>query len=94
MSFQLVGCFLGAGKLEARRHVKWFEAMDRDALKVMLQSATTLAERTEAVDVAVRLGMSLREIEEYLDWLDLNRRRNKTGLPDHSPLISHPDLSP
>jgi len=47
--------------------------MDRDALKVMLRSATTLAERTEAVDVAVRLGMSLGEIEEYLDWLDATR---------------------
>jgi hypothetical protein len=47
--------------------------MDRDALKVMLRSATTTAERTEAVEIAVRLGMSLREIEEYLDWLDLNR---------------------
>jgi DNA-binding transcriptional MerR regulator len=53
--------------------------MDRDALKVMLRSATTLAERTEAVQVAVRLGMSLREIEEYLDWLDATRRPRSDG---------------
>jgi hypothetical protein len=30
-------------------------------------------ERTEAVDTALSLGMPVREIEEYLDWLDVVR---------------------
>jgi hypothetical protein len=41
--------------------------------KLMLEHAGTFLERTEAVRVAVSLGMPLREIEEYLDWLDATR---------------------
>jgi hypothetical protein len=38
-----------------------------------LAYAATLRERTAAIQVAVSLGMSLNQIEEYLDWLDANR---------------------
>ena len=37
----------------------------------MLEHADTFLERTEAIKIALSLGMSLNEIEEYLDWLDL-----------------------
>ena len=41
--------------------------------KLMLEQAGTFLERTEAVRTALSLGMSAREIEEYLDWLDVAR---------------------
>jgi DNA-binding transcriptional MerR regulator len=41
--------------------------------KLMLEHAGTFLERTEAIRVALSLGMPLREIEEYLDWLDTTR---------------------
>ena len=39
----------------------------------MLEHAGTFLERAEAIRVALSLGMSLRDIEEYLDWLDATR---------------------
>jgi hypothetical protein len=41
--------------------------------KLMLEHAGTFLERAEAIHVALNLGMPLREIEEYLDWLDATR---------------------
>jgi hypothetical protein len=41
--------------------------------KLMLEHAGTFLERTEAIRVALSLGMPFREIEEYLDWLDATR---------------------
>ena len=41
--------------------------------KLMLEQAGTFLERTEAVRVAISLGMSLSDIEAYLDWLDSTR---------------------
>jgi DNA-binding transcriptional MerR regulator len=38
--------------------------------KLLLEQADTFLERKEAVKVALRLGMPLHKIEEYLDWLD------------------------
>ncbi len=38
--------------------------------KLILEHAETFLERSEAVRVAVSLGMPLCEIEEYLDWLE------------------------
>ncbi len=40
--------------------------------KLMLEQSSTFLDRTEAVKTAVSLGMSLHEIEEYLDWLDVS----------------------
>ncbi len=39
--------------------------------KLMLEQASTFLERSEAVEVALSLGMPLQEIEEYLDWLEI-----------------------
>jgi hypothetical protein len=47
--------------------------MAHEIAKLMLEHAGTFLERAEAVRVAISLGMPLREIEEYLDWLDMNR---------------------
>ena len=35
-----------------------------------IQAAATLGQRTDAVEAAVRGGVPLTRIEEYLDWLD------------------------
>ena len=49
--------------------------------KLLLEQAGTSIERTQAIAVAISLGMPLNEIEECLDWLDATR-----PLPeDHSP---------
>jgi DNA-binding transcriptional MerR regulator len=53
--------------------------------KIMLEHAGTFLERTEAIRVALSLGMPLREIEEYLDWLDATRgplRDSSDGGPE------------
>lgn len=44
--------------------------MAHEAAKAQLKQAKTRPEREQAVRAAFRLGMPLREIEEYLDWLD------------------------
>jgi hypothetical protein len=38
--------------------------------KLLLEKAGTFLERKDAIESALKLGMPLREIEEYLDWLD------------------------
>jgi hypothetical protein len=44
--------------------------MAHEAAKAHLKQAKTRSEREQAVRAAFRLGMPLREIEDYLDWLD------------------------
>lgn len=38
--------------------------------KLLLEQADSFLDRIEAVKTALSLGMPLREIEEYLDWLE------------------------
>jgi len=45
--------------------------MAHEIAKLLLEHADTFLERTEAIKTALSLGMPLREIEEYLDWLDM-----------------------
>ena len=47
--------------------------MAHELAKLMLEHADTFLERTEAIQIALSLGMPLSEIEEYLDWLDMIR---------------------
>ena len=47
--------------------------MAHEVAKLLLEHAGSFLERTEAVKTALRLGMHLAEIEEYLDWLDATR---------------------
>lgn len=55
--------------------------MAHEIAKLLLEHAQDLAERTEAVAAAMRMGMPLREIEEYLDWLDQLNRTKPSGEP-------------
>jgi hypothetical protein len=47
--------------------------MAHEIAKLMLEQAGTFLERTEAIRVAMSLGMPLSDIELYLDWLDSTR---------------------
>ena len=44
--------------------------------KLILEHAASFVDRKEAIRSAIRLGMPLHEIEEYLDWLDLVRSKS------------------
>ena len=44
--------------------------MAHEIAKLLLEKAGTFLERKEAIESAMKLGMPLNEIEEYLDWLD------------------------
>lgn len=44
------------------------------AAKELLCRARTPQKRQEAIREAMRLGMPLHEIEQFLDWLDSNQR--------------------
>ncbi len=50
--------------------------------KLMLEQAGTFIERSEAIEVAMRMGMSLNQIEEYLDWLDNMDKHPRGGTTD------------
>ena len=47
--------------------------MAHEIAKLLLEHAGTFSERTREIETALCLGMPLREIEEYLDWLDSSR---------------------
>jgi hypothetical protein len=47
--------------------------MAHEIAKLLLEHADTFLERTEAVEIALSMGMSLKDIEDYLDWLDVTR---------------------
>lgn len=58
--------------------------MAHEIAKLLLEKAGTFLQRTEAIEAALQLGMPLHEIEEYLDWLDMVRRKSPTDTPDGS----------
>jgi DNA-binding transcriptional MerR regulator len=51
--------------------------MSHEIAKLLLEHAETFLERTEAIKSALSLGMPLREVEQYLDWLDSVRGTDK-----------------
>ena len=53
--------------------------------KLMLENAGTFLERAEAVETALSLGMPLKEIEEYLDWLEMVRPHPGEGSAGKGP---------
>ena len=59
--------------------------MAHEIAKLMLDHSHTFLERTEAVKTALSLGMPLRQIEDYLDWLDLmvQPANEETSRPHH-----------
>jgi hypothetical protein len=58
--------------------------MGHEKAKDLLLRAHTFSERTEAVKAALALGMPLREIEQYLDWLDHAKRQRDDAARDES----------
>lgn len=75
---RLVGILLGAGQ----EGTSGAGAMAQEIARLLLEYAGSFLERTEAVKVAMSLGMTLHEIEEYLDWLDATRRPPARGQQD------------
>jgi DNA-binding transcriptional MerR regulator len=51
--------------------------MSHEIAKLLLEHAETFLERTEAIKAALSLGMPLNEIQDYLDWLDGVRGRDR-----------------
>ncbi len=58
--------------------------MPYEIAKLLLEHAGTFLDRTEAVKSAMRLGMPLSAIEEYLDWLDSVRSSQPKEEPPKS----------
>ena len=44
--------------------------MAHEIAKLLLEKSGTFLERREAIAAALRLGMPLDEIQDYLDWMD------------------------
>jgi hypothetical protein len=57
--------------------------MAHEIAKLILEHADTVALREDAVRAALQLGMPLREVEEYLDWLDAVRRGGRYPGPEN-----------
>ena len=57
-------------------------AMAHEIAKLLLEYAGSFVERTEAIKVALGLGMPLHEIQDYLDWLDANKPPPAEGASD------------
>lgn len=53
--------------------------MAHEIAKLLLEHAGTAIERGKAIETAVRLGMPLQEIDQYLEWLCLVRREAVDG---------------
>jgi len=47
--------------------------MSHKLAKLLLEQAETFLERRDAVKEAIKLGMPIEEVEEYLDWLEMIR---------------------
>jgi DNA-binding transcriptional MerR regulator len=51
--------------------------MVHEIAKLILEHAHSPLERDEAIERALYLGMTLTDIEEYLDWLDMMRSQQQ-----------------
>ena len=45
--------------------------MAHEIARLLLEHCGTALERETAIDAALSMGMTLQEIEEYFDWLDI-----------------------
>jgi len=50
--------------------------MANEKAKLLLESANDYFERITAVQLALQSGMTMEEVEDYLDWLRLLRAEN------------------
>ena len=53
------------------------ENLNLQKAKRRLQQAHTGSQRRNAVEIAFALGMSLRQIEDYLTWVDTHTAGNQ-----------------
>jgi hypothetical protein len=60
------------------------DGMAHEIAKLLLEKAGTFLERTEAIRTAMSLGMSIKEIEEYLDWIEFMRSVEAEGREEGS----------
>lgn len=51
-----------------------------ESIRTRLESAATVEEREETVDIAIQMGMRFDEIEKYLDWIEASYDETK---PQH-----------
>lgn len=58
--------------------------MSHKLAKLLLEQAETFLERREAVKAAIKLGMRIEEIEEYLDWLEMMQCQSEEAPEDGS----------
>ncbi len=49
--------------------------MSHKLAKLLLEKADTFVERRDAIKTAIDMGMPIREIEAYLDWLELIQKQ-------------------
>ncbi len=59
--------------------------MSHKIAKLLLEHADGFVKRSQAVAEAMKLGMPLHEIEEYLDWLDIVRAKKADHDEDNKP---------
>jgi hypothetical protein len=59
--------------------------MSHETAKLLLEHADSIVKREEAIRAAMRLGMGLHEIEQYLDWLDQVRGPGQRPTGDRPP---------
>jgi DNA-binding transcriptional MerR regulator len=55
--------------------------MSHEIAKLLLEHAETFLDRQKAIKTALSLGMTLQEIEEYLDFMELLRAENDRRNP-------------
>jgi DNA-binding transcriptional MerR regulator len=54
--------------------------MSQQKAKQLLNGARTLIERENAIQSAINLGMPIHEIQEYLDWLEMQESAKTESL--------------
>lgn len=59
--------------------------MAHEVAKLLLEHAATFIQREEAIRSAMKLGMPLNEIQQYLDWLDLVRGKRNPPQDENRP---------
>lgn len=52
-------------------------AFTPESIRTRLESAATVEEREETVDIAIQMGMRFDEIEKYLDWIEASYDETK-----------------
>ncbi len=55
--------------------------MSHEIPKLLLSHTVSPAELDAAIKRAIELGMPLHEVEEFLDWLDVNRPQDPGRFP-------------